>query len=95
MLLELIQKNWHLIKPEDGKQKCTRTVWVQIGAELKKAGSSIKNKRTRCMEKNVVRNGAIYRSGINAEGQLKNEPGLQLQNTGNSMHLSKLYFVSI
>ncbi len=38
MLLELIQKNWHLFKPEDGKQKCTKSVWAEIGDELKKAG---------------------------------------------------------
>ena len=48
MLLELIQKNWHLIKPKDGKQKCTRTVWVQIGAELKKAGYRSKTEDKMC-----------------------------------------------
>ncbi len=38
MLLELIQKNWQRLKPNDGKQKCTKIVWVKIAAELKKAG---------------------------------------------------------
>ncbi len=50
LLLELIQKNWQQLKPDDGKQKCTKIVWVEIATELKKAGyrSKIEDKLRWC-----------------------------------------------